>query len=807
MQHRAVHRAPAARSGVFLGSFAWFGDRAGRGFVAASLVVASLALTPTAHSAEPVRAIEVDADNVRTSVLVIDNDLKSAMAKERRYPLDRRFFEATMAYERGNLATASVQLVDLVTNPEFQLGRDYGDALYMLGDCLFRVRNYMGAKRYLDQVIKLPDQKNFQNALQALADIAVRLHHMEDVEQYAKRLETIPPGQRRSELLYQFGRSFFSGRNFGRARALLDQVAIGDKRWPYSRFYVGAILVAQNQPALAVLEFQKVLDSAKSQDAARKPEQAVLDYAHIALGRLYLQQKKYDDAAAHYQAVDRNSAVYEEGLFELAATYVAANKPKSAIETLDLLLLTVSDDNVAVQAAVLRGRINMLAKQFDQADAAYQDVVERYSAITGELTRFASSDKNLEQFFSWLLNRASDEYQVVRPVSERVAKYIERDDDMTRVVSLFDDMATERADVKESAKLASTIEAALKESSRLDMFPELKDAWLRVIENQNRTVEIGRRIVELLRALAEAKMSPEERQQANALREQRQKWEQAFGKVPATKGEYVERQTGVAGRIVDLSGQVGLLKSNLEQVRQQVLAVEKMLNDRVFGEQGLVLSKEKEQEIRTALQTEKDELRRSYRAIEELGQDVDVASQAVGAGDKVSDDEATVRAGLAVAQQAEMSLYITVLERNGTSQEDARRLRAARTSMDNLGSQMRNILMTIGSRAGERIAGVKQILSTEQRNIAEYQSTVRAYEDDSRLMARDVGYGLIRSAEKRLSEILLEADLGLVDVAWQRKQEKATAIKELQEERSGRIKSLGEILNTLTAPPSEGEEP
>ena len=769
----------------------------------------SLALLPAlpraALAAEPVRQIELDTDNSRAVVNVIDNDLKTAIARERRYPLDRRFVEASMAYERGNTATAAVLFVDLVNNGEFQLGRDYGSALYMLGDCLYRQRNYMGAKRYLDMVLKVPNARDFQPALQELVDISVRMHKMGEVDTYAKKLDQIMPGQRRSELVYQFGRSFFAAGFYDKARSFLEAVTQGDKRWPNARFYLGAVLVGNGKIDEAIREFEGILSLAKSADPNRRPAPEVLDYAHLGLGRLYLQQKKFDDAVANYQAVDHNSTVYEEALFEMAATHVAAQRPKAALEALDVLLLTVSDDNVAVQAAVLRGRINMLDKEFDAADAAYRDVVERYSAITGELTRFASSDKNLEQFFSWLLNRGSDEYTVVRPVSERVAKYIEHDEDMQRVVALFDDMGTERADVKESARLAGTIDAALKETSRLDMFPELKDGWLRVIENQNRTVDIGRRIVELLRGFAVPVMNPEERVRADALEANRKKWEVAFSKVPATKGDYVLRQNRVDSGYQNLAADVGILKSQLATVKDQVLAVEKMLNERIYGEQGIALTKEHEAEIRAALQNEKDELRRTYRAIEELSQDTEVYAQGVGAGDKVSNDEATVRAALLAAQRVEQSMYQSVLERSGGHQDDVSRLGMARNTIESMGVQMMGILQVIAGRAGERVAVIAGVLSQEKRNIAEYQVTVRAYEEDSRGMARDVGYGLIRAAEKRLADILLEADLGLVDVAWQRKQEKSSAIRALQDERAQKIRTLGDVRDSLTAEPADGE--
>lgn len=769
------------------------------------LAAATILPQPSLAQQDPVRPIENDVGNVRSSVQLIDADLKNAITRERRYPLDRRFIEATLAYERGNLATASVQLTDLVHDPEFQRKSEYGDALFMLGDCLFRMRNYMGAKRYLDQVVKAPSSKHFQSALQELADIAVRLHRLEDVEAYAKRLEDIPPGQRKSELMYQFGRSFFSARAFGRARTFLDQISPGEKRWPGARFYLGAVLVAEGKIDDAIKAFRDVVDSAKSADENRRPAQVVIDHANLALGRLYLQVKKYDDAVFHYQLVDRNSSVYEEALFEMAATHVAAQKPQKALEALDVLLLTVSDDNVAVQAAVLRGRINMLAKQFDQADAAYQDVVERYSAITGELTKFASSDKNLEAFFTWLLNRGSDEYTVVRPVSERVAKYIEKDEDMQRVVGLFDEMATERADVKESARLAATIDAALRESNRLDMFPELKDAWIRVHESQNRTVDIGRRIVELLRSYAGPRMNAEDKAKADALYEQRKRLEAAFSKVPATKGDYLQRQNRVDSGFANLAADVGILKTSLQAVKDQLLAVRDMLRNRVIAGEGLVLSKKQEEEITKKLQEEEDELRRLYREIEQLAQDVEVNAQGVGAGDKVSADEASIRAALLAAQRVEQALYAAILERTGERPEDIARLRNARSQLETVNEQMITILQTIAGRSGERLAGLRKILAVEQRNIAEYQSTVRAYEEDARGMARQVGFALVRAAEKRLAEILLEADLGLVDVAWQRKQEKTTAIRELQDERAQKIRSLGDVLNNLTAEPEGGE--
>ena len=761
------------------------------------------------NQADLVRGIENDAANIKGDVTNIDETLKAAVLRERRFPLDKRFIDAQISYGGGNLGVASVLLTDLVTNKEFQKSRDYGQALYMLGDCMFHTRNYMGARRYLDAIALSPASPYFQQALQQLADIAVRLHRLGDVEIYAKRLDALPQDKRKSELSYQFGRAFFSAKAYDRALTFLNAVTPDDKRWAAAKFYIGAINVAKKRLDLAINNFVDVATAATATDESRRPEQTVLDYANVALGRLFLQSKRYDESTKYYKAVDRNSVLYEEALYESAAAHVAAARVKTdrvvaaaetkkALEALDILLLTVSDDGVAVQAAVLRGRINMIDKQYDQADAAYQDVVERFGAITQELNQFARDDKNLENFFNWLLNRASEEYTVARPVSERVAKYIEKDEDMQRVVSLFDDMSTERADVKESDKLAKTIDAALREASRLDMFPELKDAWMRVSEDQNRTVDVGRRTVEMLRVLTYGDMNPDERTKVDALQEQRKKWQEAFGKVPPTKGDYIIRQTRVSNDFQRLSGDLSENRLLLEQLKQNAQGVAKMLNDRLYGDGGIVMAKDQENEIRARLAEVNDEVRRIFRELEELNGNFEVASQAFGAGDKVSNDENIIRLRLLAAQRFEQDAYIAALQRMNKYGDVIIRLTAVRGDVDKLVAAMAEVLNTIAGRANERISAMLLVLGQEKRNIAEYQVTVRQYEDDSRAMARQVGYGLIRAAQNRLSEIVLEADLGRVDVAWMRKQEKADAIKGLQEERNGKLKTLGEVLDNLT---------
>ncbi len=166
--------------------------------VLATAVAGSAGFVGVAKAQDADRAVENDIENIRRNVQLVDDDLKRSRDRERKYPLDRRFVEATLAYDRGNLSTAAVMLVDLVQNPEFQARSDYGDALFMLGDSLYRQRNYAGAKRYLDRIVQVPGSKYFQQALAELVDIAVRMRRMEEVQVLAKKLDIIPSDSRKS---------------------------------------------------------------------------------------------------------------------------------------------------------------------------------------------------------------------------------------------------------------------------------------------------------------------------------------------------------------------------------------------------------------------------------------------------------------------------------------------------------------------------------------------------------------------------------------------------------------------------------
>ncbi len=103
----------------------------------------------------------------------------------------------------------------------------------------------------------------------------------------------------------------------------------------------------------------------------------------------------------------------------------------------------------------------------------------------------------------------------------------------------------------------------------------------------------------------------------------------------------------------------------------------------------------------------------------------------------------------------------------------------------------------IDGAVNRRVADYKRKLQAERKLLTMYRREVDSFERSSTRLAKDVGIPLFRAAHKRLTDVVLEADLGLVDVAWKRKDAETQKIVELQKEQSAQLKNLQDTMTEI----------
>jgi chromosome segregation ATPase len=365
-------------------------------------------------------------------------------------------------------------------------------------------------------------------------------------------------------------------------------------------------------------------------------------------------------------------------------------------------------------------------------------------------------------------------------------------------VALFDEMSYERKDVGESEKIIEQLELALASGNRVEIFPNLKSAWVRISVTQNKLVTISQSILDAQARLAFGAMSDPQRRQWGELREERRALETRFGQLPRSQAEYDVRRAAVASRFARLRRESFHLEQNLKQAKKQLQAMERWVGESRYRPKAERISPQHEARLREQLSQERDRLRTLFNELANLKQSIEREQVAVSAGDATSDEEQRLRERLLAVHKREAELLEPVIahlpasERAVAGDLDRMRKRVF-TDLDRL----RHLLGKIDKAVESKVAEYRRQLAIERRLVAGYKSQVNAFEGDSDRLAHEIGSPLLKQAQKRLSDVVLEADLGLVDVAWKRKQREADKIADLQKAQTRQLNQLEQTMKGI----------
>ena len=111
--------------------------------------------------------------------------------------VEERLADGELFYRLQNYVRASIIFTDIVEN--YRDHRAFPDALFLLGDSLFRAGDYLGARTRLRELISHSGDPQFrpylQRALGRLIEIAIHTRDFEGVDDYFARLSKLPPSE------------------------------------------------------------------------------------------------------------------------------------------------------------------------------------------------------------------------------------------------------------------------------------------------------------------------------------------------------------------------------------------------------------------------------------------------------------------------------------------------------------------------------------------------------------------------------------------------------------------------------------
>jgi len=763
-----------------------------------AVIAQGLVTWPALAAPEPLKAngdVVRQLDQVDKQLQNADENIRFVETQftQRAEPSDeearlRRFSDGEIQYLLGDWTAASVLFYDLVSDPRFLKHPRYPDALFYLSDSLLQQQNYIGARLYLRELLSLPPTDRYKDALSRYLNVASRLNQFEGIDEYITQAKKLSGGQLPPELAYVYAKWLFKRTDLkgedriARARAAFEPLLQSNIRIVrlQSAYHMGVLSVQSGDLEGAIARFRE-LAALPANDGE---EIRIHELATLSLGRLLYETGNVDEALDRYLDIPRDSESFVDSLYEIAWAYVKKGNFQRAKNAIDILLLVDPESSLAPDARLLQGHLLLKLQQYDEATQTYEGVISTYGPVRDKLDELLSRTQDPVAYFDNLLSRSERTLDLSTLLPPVALSYAKTQEEVSVAVGLISDLESGTKGVTEARGLATRILQALDERG-LETFPELQEGYTRADAVESGLTRVEQVLVALESSAVLEHLTPEERQKLEAVRKEREKLAQRFALLPTTQRELEERRQRMQTTVDELDREAFRLGYELQSLRAIATAVRKWVED-TRAER--TTPKEEEVQFLAALQTEQDALETLQKDLERTR--AQLADERNSVATAVAGEE-LIRQQFYEVLQREHSLVASFA---GRLPEEVGRLMArvqeVRERTDGLRTRVttsKNILREQLERRGRVI---RDKVRAEQRLLSQYDTEVAKASGNARNLVGRIAYDSFRRVRQQFYDLVLKGDVGIVDVAFTRKQDKTSEIQKLSAQKDDELRAL-----------------
>lgn len=749
-----------------------------------------------------VRKVEDLLVDVRAALAVHESRVERVTAQHgvggdrtasRLYRLQSRINDGLVFYQLGEHERASILLMDVVQDPRNKDYEGYKDALFYLAEALYQLDNPIGASGFYLMVLDRGFRQYEKDSLLRLIEISSKLHQHEHLDRFMKRLNAMPDALSDSMVRYVYAKSLFVRSKRAEARAQFERV---DSTSPYylrARYFLGTLAVLDGDLEQAAARFSEVAGA-----KGETPENVnTVELAHLAMGRLRLEQEQYDQAIDEYQHIPRDSVNFDLALHEVAWTFIKHGDHEQALRSIDILLLAAPESPLAPEAMLLRANLHLRLGQHDDAEAAFREVVERFGPVRTELESLIREHSDPEAYFHELIGRDPKHFDVEVRLPPLAAKWVEADDQVASALRPARELQVAKADVTQAATLIARLEDALAADNRIEIFPELAEAWASMLETETALIVVKQRLVDAERQVIGEAASSSEQREFTQLHDHRAGLEKRFMALPHTAQGVAQREARIQREMEALQMQAFRLGLVLDSLRAQLVAMKKWIADTSQS------SVERppgagERRVREAVAAQEAEIAGLESELVGLRRTIERAQTGVGIGDPVTAEEARLKQRYDETIGKEARLLQGLRPRLSA---DGRRLLAAldteRARIRGMEERIRKFFLHVQRTVDDKVRSFQQQLETEKKLMTRYERQAEGFRSMSEGLAGRIAHQSLRKVRDQFRGLVLQADVGIIDVAWALKERQTAEYQAKVRERKAELQTLEQEFNPV----------
>ena len=701
--------------------------------------------------------------------------------------LDRRFSDGEIQYLLQDWPTASVLFYDLVSDKAFDASPKRPDALWYLGDSLYQQGNFASCRLYLRELLT-QDSPRYREGLARYLEASSKLNDWGDLEPYLARARG-PDGRLPPEVQYIYGKWLARRRDLPaaerrkRAEEALTELTGEGGRYRLPSLYLLGVLRVSDGDWNGALERLRQVTASKPKD---EREQRIVELAHLGVARLLVESGKLPEAIDEYQAIGQDSPNFPEALYEMAWAKVRAEDWVGARNATDILLLVAPDSPLAPEAQILQGHLLLKLKRYGEATDTYNGVIGTYAPVRDEIDRLLNVHKDPVTYFDNLLARNERTLDVNTLLPPLALKWASTQDDVTDALRVVGALEGGRKGLGDGRTIAERIARALDERGS-ETFPALQ-------EGNTRAEAVANSLVSAQAALDAAEVDAldpllrsDERLELGRISAEMAPARARMAALPTNAEELATRRKKMQARMDALDREAFRLGTELQSMNAILVATQKWVvdtrnqrKDSPDDERAFVEKMMSEQRSLNAQQQEVDRMRGELQAQRDL---VDTS---------VSGEEALRAELLAGSGRTEGILAGVEPRASGEAGQFVARARDLRGQIATLQQRTAAAQTALAAQVKQKGVEIREKLAVEQKLLEGYGRDVGSVSGDARQLVGRMAYDSFRRVRKQFYDLVLKADVGVVDSAFTKKQASTTGIQKVASQKEEELRALDE---------------
>ncbi|HEX7601015.1 MAG TPA: tetratricopeptide repeat protein [Polyangiaceae bacterium] len=726
-------------------------------------------------------------------------------AKSERLTVEQRLANGELLYRSKDYERATVVLSEIIEG--YPDTPSYVDALWLRGETFYTSGEYLSARRDYRAIVKHGNEPRYASyvgkALARLVDVCIRIGDIDSLDEVFQNLGLVPSGQADAALTYAKGKAYYAKKSYGDAKAQFAAVPANTAFTHQARYFLGLVAMKEAQaqssaPAAAgapagtgkykaaIDVFKQVTDLPPDTDEHRH----VIDLAWMAIGRLAYEIEQFQLAAESYLKVGRESPEFDTMLYETAWVYVRLGDVQRAERALEVLSIADPDSSYLADGTLLRADLLLRAGAFDKALQLYTTVRGQYDPMRSKVESFLDSNKDVAAYYDKLSLQemeALDQSEALPPVAIKWAREAE---DGPMAFAVIDDVNQCKKLIHDSEILIEKLNALTGASNRVRAFPELLAGQQLAVGLQNR---LSRARLDLAKGL-DAQEPAELGGEIGQVRADRRKLMGDIATLPTTSGEFDARDQIGVRQWNDTSQKLSQANLAIDQLQAVVNGLRRVLKE--DAQHGVARDPEALKRFNDEIDANEKLLKQHREEVAVLRRQIEVGRAQIGLGDSSYQQDRENRDNFRTLLEREAQLASSG-QAGSAAQVYGQRITGLLAQTRAEEDQLASAFATLEKQVEARTTELKAKIDTEAANIANYKGQLDKLDTEGRDLVGHVAERNFQMVRDKLRNIVLRADVGITEQAWEVREEELDRVRNLQTERAREEQLLDEELREV----------